>query len=156
MSIKKGTLKRMIAGVLGALTVVSAVPTSAFAASGNANIVFSYVYQSNGSQILYQDSFTGTHGSDEPGASLHTGDTLTANASETWNNLGTGKQNAVKMALAFGKPGNAGALSGSGDAKHVATQLLVWEFVCGYRDTSSYERTNSSIYNALCKGGANS
>ena len=73
----------------------------------------------------------------EPGAPLHTGDTLTANASETWNNLGAAKQNAIKTALAFGKPGNEGGLSGSGDAKHLATQMIVWEFVCGYRDLSS-------------------
>ena len=145
MSVKKSKLKRIVAGVLSALAIVGTVPGSAFAADGTANIVFSYVYQSNGSQVMFQDSFVGTHGTDggagkpatqiyangeeayciEPGASLHTGDTLTANASDTWNNLGSAKKNAVKMALAFGKPGNAGALGGSGDAKHLATQMLV-------------------------------
>ncbi|MDI9243270.1 SpaA isopeptide-forming pilin-related protein [Fusibacillus kribbianus] len=176
MSAKKNKFKRIVAGVLSALAIVGTVPCSAFAADGTANIVFSYVYQSNGSQVMFQDSFVGTHGSDggagkpatqiyangeeayciEPGASLHTGDTLTANASDTWNNLGSAKKNAVKMALAFGKPGNAGALGGSGDAKHLATQMLVWEFVTGYRDAVSYDRTNSSIFNAYCKNGANS
>lgn len=176
MSMKKGKFKRIVAGVLSALTMVTAVPGTAFAAGEHASISFAYMYQSNGSQIMYQDSFTGTHGTDgapgkamtqiyangkeayciEPGAPLHTGDSLQANASSTWNNLSSGKKNGVKMALAFGKPGNSGGLGGSGDAKHLATQMLVWEFICGYRDTSSYDRSNGSIYNAFCKGGANS
>ena len=175
MSIK-GKFKRIAAGVLSALMLVGAAPSSAFAAGGNANITFAYMYQSNGSQILYQSSFTGTHGTDggaghaatqiyangeeayciEPGESLHTGDTLTANASDTWNNLGSAKQEAIKMALAFGKPGNSGGLVGSGDSQHLATQMIIWEFVCGYRSTSSYDQTNGCVYNAFCAGGANS
>lgn len=176
MNMMKGKIKRIVAGVLSAMTIVGVIPAQTFAAGGSANITFAYMYQSNGSQILYQDSFMGTHGSDggpgqamtqiyangeeayciEPGAPLHTGDTLTANASDAWNNLDSGKKEAVKMALAFGKPGNEEGLSGSGDAKHLATQMIVWEFITGYRDSSSYERTNGSIYNAFCKNGANS
>ena len=91
----------------------------------------------------------------EPGEHLLTGDVLTENASEAWNSLGYTKQEAIKMALAFGKPGNAGGLIGSGDAKHLATQMIVWEFVCGYRDAASYALLDDCIYNAFCKNGAN-
>lgn len=102
MNMMKGKIKRIVAGVLSAMTIVGVIPAQTFAAGGSANITFAYMYQSNGSQILYQDSFMGTHGSDggpgqamtqiyangeeayciEPGAPLHTGDTLTANASD--------------------------------------------------------------------------
>lgn len=141
----KGKFKRLIEMLLSVLMIAGIAPVSAFAAESSAAITFAYMYQSDGSQIVYQQSFTGTHGTDgapgramtqiyangqeayciEPGAPLHTGDTLTANASETWNNLGAAKQNAIKTALAFGKPGNEGGLSGSGDAKHLATQMIV-------------------------------
>lgn len=171
----KGKFKRLMAMLLSVLMIAGIAPVSAFAAESSAAITFAYMYQSDGSQIVYQQSFTGTHGTDgapgramtqiyangqeayciEPGAPLHTGDTLTTNASETWNNLGAAKQNAIKTALAFGKPGNEGGLSGSGDAKHLATQMIVWEFVCGYRDLSSYSLSNSCIYDAFCSNGAN-
>lgn len=174
-NIFKGKLKRIMAAALSLMVCIGLVPTPAFAAGETAQITFAYMYQSDGSQILYQDSFVGTHGTDggyghtmtqiyangeeayciEPGAPLHTGDSLTANASETWNNLGGAKQEAIKMALAFGKPGNAGSLTGSGDSKHLATQMVVWEIVCGYRDAGSYAVSNNCIYNAFCKGGAN-
>lgn len=174
-NIFKGKLKRVMAAALSLMVCIGLVPTPAFAAGETAQITFAYMYQSDGSQILYQDSFVGTHGTDggyghtmtqiyangeeayciEPGAPLHTGDSLTANASETWNNLGGAKQEAIKMALAFGKPGNAGSLTGSGDSKHLATQMVVWEIVCGYRDAGSYAVSNNCIYNAFCKGGAN-
>ncbi|MCD8379166.1 MAG: Cys-Gln thioester bond-forming surface protein [Lachnospiraceae bacterium] len=172
----KGKLKRAAAVLMSAVTLIGLVPTGAYAAGSTAKITFAYLYESDGSQILYQDSFTGTHGTDggsgkaatqiyadgeeayciEPGESLHSGDTLTANASEAWNNLGSAKQNAIKMALAFGKPGNADNLTGSGDAKHLATQMIIWEIVCGYRNAETYTVTDNSIYNALCKNGANS
>lgn len=171
----KFRFKRLAAAALSILMLAGLAPTSAFAAGNTAAISFGYMYQSDGSQIKYQDSFVGTHGTDgapgrnmtqiyangqeayciEPGAPLHTGDSLTANASETWNALGADKQNGVKLALAFGKPGNAGALPGSADAKHLATQMVVWEIVCGYRNTSSFELANGSIYNAFCKNDAN-
>lgn len=174
-NIWKGRLKRVAAAALGLLMCAGMVPTQAFAAEETARISFAYLYQSDGSRINWQDSFAGTHGNDgtagkamtqiyangeeayciEPGERLNTGDHLTANASETWNNLGSAKQNAIETALAFGKPGNANALSGSGDAQHLATQLIIWEFVCGYRSTGSYSLSDDCVYNAVCKNGAN-
>ena len=175
MSHLKGKLKRVAAGFLSALMLIGGMSGSAFAAGSTVNISFAYMYQSDGSQIRWTDSFAGTHGTDggagkattqiyangqeayciEPGESLHTGDQLTANASEAWNNLGSTKQNAIKMALAFGKPGNAGGLTGSGDAKHLATQMIIWEIVCSYRNAENYTVTDNCVYNAVCKGGAN-
>ena len=171
----KNKCRRAIALALGVATMASAVPVTTFAASDSVSISFGYMYQSDGSQIKYQGFFQGTHGSDgsagkamtqiyadgkeayciEPGESLHTGDSLKSESSDTWNGLSSAKKEAVKMALAFGKPGNADGLKGSGDSKHLATQMVLWEFICGYRNTSSYERSNGSIYNAFCKDGAN-
>lgn len=173
----KGKIKRVIAAALSVLSVFGAMPATSYAASSTATVTFAYVYQSDGSQVCLQSSFQGTHGADghagkaalriyangaeayciEPGESLSTGDILTANASSTWNNLGSAKQNAIKMALALGKAGNEGSLPGSADAKYLATQMIIWEFVCGYRSTSgNYDRTDAQVYNAYCAGGANS
>ena len=171
----KGKGRKLLAAVLSLLMLVGLLPVSAFAAGSSVTVTFAYLYQSDGSQIMYQDTFVGTHAVSggaghpavqiyadgeeayciEPGEHLLTGDVLTENASEAWSNLGYTKQEAIKMALAFGKPGNAGGLIGSGDAKHLATQMIVWEFVCGYRDAASYALLDDCIYNAFCKNGAN-
>ena len=171
----KGKGRKLLAAVLSLLMLVGLLPVSAFAAGSSVTVTFAYLYQSDGSQIMYQDTFVGTHAVSggaghpavqiyadgeeayciEPGEHLLTGDVLTENASEAWSNLGYTKQEAIKMALAFGKPGNAGGLIGSGDAKHLATQMIVWEFVCGYRDAASYALLDNCIYNAFCKNGAN-
>ena len=171
----KGKGRKLLAAALSLLMLVGLLPVSAFAAGSSVTVTFAYLYQSDGSQIMYQDTFVGTHAVNggaghpavqiyadgeeayciEPGEHLLTGDVLTENASEAWNSLGSAKQEAIKMALAFGKPGNAGGLIGSGDAKHLATQMIVWEFVCGYRDAASYALLDNCIYNAFCKNGAN-
>ena len=171
----KGKGRKLLAAALSLLMLVGLLPVSAFAAGSSVTVTFAYLYQSDGSQIMYQDTFVGTHATNggaghpavqiyadgeeayciEPGEHLLTGDVLTENASEAWNSLGYTKQEAIKMALAFGKPGNAGGLIGSGDAKHLATQMIVWEFVCGYRDAASYALLDNCIYNAFCKNGAN-
>lgn len=171
----KGKGRKLLAAALSLLMLVGLLPVSAFAAGSSVTVTFAYLYQSDGSQIMYQDTFVGTHAVNggaghpavqiyadgeeayciEPGEHLLTGDVLTENASEAWNSLGSAKQEAIKMALAFGKPGNSGSLTGSGDAKHLATQMIVWEFVCGYRDAASYVLLDDCIYNAFCKNGAN-
>ena len=171
----KGKAKSLLAAALSLLILVGLLPVSAFAAGSSVTVTFAYLYQSDGSQIMYQDSFVGTHSTNggagrsavqiyangeeayciEPGAPLQTGAVLTENTSEAWNNLGTAKKESIKRALAFGKPGNEGGLTGSGDAKHLATQMIVWEFVCGYRDASSYALLDDCVYEAFCKNGAN-
>ena len=178
MKFLKGKFKRLIAGALSLVMLAGAAPTTAFAADNTISMSFGPAYQSDGTLICYQDSFTSPNGLTDgsaggtqrrviiygdgeeayciqPGVPLNTGDQLTANASEAWNALSSGQRKAVKLALAYGKPGNASELAGSGDAKYIATQMIVWEFVNGWRSTTTYERTNDSVYNALCKGGAN-
>ena len=179
MKYLKGKIKRIIAGALSLLMLVGVVPTTAFAADNTISMSFGPAYQSDGTLICYQDSFTSPNGLTDgssggtqrrviiygdgeeafciqPGVPLNTGDQLTANASEAWNALSSAQREAIELALAYGKPGNSSNLSGSGDSQYIATQMVVWELVNGWRSTSSYERTNDSVYNALCKGGANS
>jgi hypothetical protein len=47
----------------------------------------------------------------QPGVSLHTGNQLKANASDTWDALSSNQQNALKLALTYGRPGNSKKLS---------------------------------------------
>lgn len=178
MKFLKGKFKRVIAGALSLFMLVGVVPTTAFAADNTISMSFGPAYQSDGTLICYQDSFTSPNGLTDgssggtqrrviiygdgeeafciqPGVPLNTGDQLTANASEAWNALSSAQRSAIKLALAYGKPGNSSGLSGSGDSQYIATQMVVWELVNGWRSTSSYERTNNSVYNALCKNGAN-
>ena len=174
----KGKFKRVLAGLLSLVMMAGIVPTTAFAADNTISMSFGPAYQSDGTLICYQDSFTSPNGLTDgsaggtqrrviiygdgeeafciqPGVPLNTGDQLTANASEAWNKLSSTQREAVKLALAYGKPGNSSNLSGSGDSQYIATQMVVWEFVNGWRNAKTYERTNDSVYNALCKGGAN-
>ena len=174
----KGKFKRVLAGLLSLVMMPGIVPTTVFAADNTISMSFGPAYQSDGTLICYQDSFTSPNGLTDgsaggtqrrviiygdgeeafciqPGVPLNTGDQLTANASEAWNELSSTQREAVKLALAYGKPGNSSNLSGSGDSQYIATQMVVWEFVNGWRNTKTYERTNDSVYNALCKGGAN-
>lgn len=171
------TWKRLLAGVISCLMMVSALPATAFAASEKATMTFAYSYQSDGTEIVYHDTFTvngitsgGTDGSHhrttiyangeeayciQPGVSLHRGDVLTANASDTWDALSSEVQEAMKLALALGRPGNSANLSGSAGSQYVATQMVVWEFVSGFRDPVTYQLYDNSIYRSLCKDGYN-
>ena len=178
MSLLKGKFKRVIAGALSLLMLAGAMPTTALAAGNTVSMSFGPTYQSDGTLICYHGSFTSPNGlgsgsSDgtinrkyiyadgeeayciQPGVHLNTGDVLTANASDTWNALSSGKKEGIKLALAYGKPGNGKSLSGSGGSQYVATQMIVWEYVNGWRSTKTHERTNSSIYDAFCNSGHN-
>lgn len=172
-------LKRILAGMLGVVMTLGLMPTSAFAASAETGVAsFSYSYQSDGTDIRYWDSFTadgystgdttGTihrliiymNGEEayciEPGVHLRHGDQLSADASERWNALDAKKQNGVKTVLAFGKPGNSANIGGSEGSQSAATQMLVWEMVCGIRDPETLTRVDDRIINSLCAGGHNS
>lgn len=92
----------------------------------------------------------------EPGHTLYSGNTLTESASTVWKNLGSAKQKAINLALLYGKPGSGKSLSGTEDQKWVATQLIVWEFVSGCRNTADgYKCTNTKFIDGICAGGAN-
>ena len=147
------------------------------AASGDkVTITFDYCYDSAGNIIRYKqttvnDGYTvGTVGEElckifadgkeayciEPGHTLYSGNTLTESASTVWKNLGSAKQKAINLALLYGKPGSGKSLSGTEDQKWVATQLIVWEFVSGCRNTADgYKCTNTKFIDGICAGGAN-
>lgn len=147
------------------------------AASGDkVTITFDYCYDSTGNTIKFQqttvsDGYTvGTTGEElckifadgkeayciEPGHTLYSGNTLTEDGSTVWKNLGSAKQKAINLALLYGKPGSGKSLSGTEDQKWVATQLIVWEFVSGCRNTADgYKCTNTKFIDGICAGGAN-
>lgn len=147
------------------------------AASGDkVTITFDYCYDSAGNIIKFQqttvsDGYTvGTPGEElckifadgkeayciEPGHTLYSGNTLTEDGSTVWKNLGSAKQKAINLALLYGKPGSGKSLSGTEDQKWVATQLIVWEFVSGCRNTADgYKCTNTKFIDGICAGGAN-
>ena len=147
------------------------------AASGDkVTITFDYCYDSAGNIIKFQqttvnDGYTvGTVGEElckifadgkeayciEPGHTLYSGNTLTESASTVWKNLGSAKQKAINLALLYGKPGSGKSLSGTEDQKWVATQLIVWEFVSGCRNTADgYKCTNTKFIDGICADGAN-
>lgn len=176
MSNKK--LTRIIALLLAVAVIFGimfALPVSA-ASGDKVTITFDYCYDSTGNTIKFQqttvnDGYTvGTPGEElckifadgkeayciEPGHSLHSGNTLTEDASTLWKNLGSAKQKAINLALLYGKPGSGQSLSGTEDQKWAATQLIVWEFVSGCRSASEgYKCTNTKFIDGICAGGAN-
>lgn len=180
MKIKMKQLSKRILAMLMILTTIFSVFPSASvlaATSEKATMTFDYCYDSGGSLIRWQHSFThggitiggaGTartriyaNGDDayciQPGVSLHTGNVLTLNASDTWNALSSSQQAAVNLALLYGKQGNAANLSGTDDEKWVATQIILWEIVTGCRkSTGDYACTDTKFYEGMCAGGANS
>ena len=152
-----------------------ALPVSA-ASGDKVTITFDYCYDSTGNIIKFQqttvsDGYTvGTPGEElckifadgkeayciEPGHTLYSGNMLTESASTVWKNLGSAKQKAINLALLYGKPGSGKSLSGTEDQKWVATQLIVWEFVSGCRNTADgYKCTNTKFIDGICAGGAN-
>ncbi len=175
----KGKVTRLIAGVLSLVMMAGIIPSTAFAASDTVSMSFAPSYQSDGTLICYHDEFTSPNGLTsgstdgshkrvfiyadgeeayciQPGKPLNTGDELTANASDTWKELSNAQKEGIKLALAYGKPGNSKNLSGSEGSQYVATQMIVWEYVNGWRNTKTHERTNDSIYQAFCRDGYNS
>lgn len=174
--------KRNFTRITALLLVVAVIFGTMFslpvsAASGDkVTITFDYCYGSTGNIIKFQqttvsDGYTvGTPGEElckifadgkeayciEPGHTLYSGNTLTEDGSTVWKNLGSAKQKAINLALLYGKPGSGKSLSGTGDQKWVATQLIVWEFVSGCRSTSEgYKCTNTKFIDGICADGAN-
>jgi len=161
----KERLKRGLAMMMAAM--VSVLPsTPVLAASETAKITFEYCHDGAGNTIRYQQTVThderncGEAGEArtriQPGVSLHTGNTLKANASDTWNALSTSQRSAVNLALLYGSQGSMGSLPGSKDEKVLATQMVIWEIVTGCRGADApYNRTDSKFYDSLCANGAN-
>lgn len=176
MSNKKFTrITALLLAVAVIFGTMFSLPVSA-ASGDKVTITFDYCYDSTGNIIKFQqttvnDGYTvGTVGEElckifadgkeayciEPGHTLYSGNTLTESASTVWKNLGSAKQKAINLALLYGKPGSGKSLSGTEDQKWVATQLIVWEFVSGCRNTADgYKCTNTKFIDGICAGGAN-
>ena len=176
MSNKKFTrITALLLAVAVIFGTMFALPVSA-ASGDKVTITFDYCYDSTGNIIKFQqttvsDGYTvGTPGEElckifadgkeayciEPGHTLYSGNTLTEDGSTVWKNLGSAKQKAINLALLYGKPGSEKSLSGTEDQKWVATQLIVWEFVSGCRNTADgYKCTNTKFIDGICAGGAN-
>ena len=159
--------KKAAAFVMAAVTALSIMPATAFAAGDIGTISFSHTYDSNGNAMRYNSSAniggytaggTGNYkyrmfvdGENafciQPGVPLKTGNTLKKASSDTWNALSANQKKAVGLALLYGYQGNRNNLSGSDDEKWLATQTLVWEFVTGGREaTGSYNQTSTTVY----------
>ena len=164
----KQFFKKAAAMVMAAVTVLSLLPATAFAATGDVGTIsFTHTYDSAGNVMHYNSSAvingytaggTGKNkyrmyvdGSTafciQPGVPLNTGNKLTENSSETWNALSASQKKAVGLALLYGYQGNRDSLTGSDDEKWLATQTLVWEFVTGCRNaTGSFAQTDTTVY----------
>lgn len=159
--------KKAVAFVMAAVTALSIMPATAFAAGDIGTISFSHTYDSKGNAMRYNSSAniggytaggTGNYkyrmfvdGENafciQPGVPLKTGNTLKKASSDTWNALSANQKKAVGLALLYGYQGNRNNLSGSDDEKWLATQTLVWEFVTGCREaTGSYNQTSTTVY----------
>lgn len=159
--------KKAAAFVMAAVTALSIMPATVFAAGDIGTISFSHTYDSNGNAMRYNSSAniggytaggTGNYkyrmfvdGENafciQPGVPLKTGNTLKKASSDTWNALSANQKKAVGLALLYGYQGNRNNLSGSDDEKWLATQTLVWEFVTGCREaTGSYDQTSTTVY----------
>ena len=159
--------KRSAAVLMAAVTALSVLPATAFAAGDIGTVSFEYTYDGAGNAMRYNSSAningytaggTGEYkyrifvdGEDafciQPGVPLHTGNTLKKASSDTWNALSGNQKKAVGLSLLYGYQGNRGNLSGTDDEKWLATQTLVWEFVTGCREaTGSYRQTSNTVY----------
>ena len=67
-------------------------------------------------------------------------------SSVSWSGLSWNQRYAVTLAMAYGYGGNYG-FDMHPDCAQLATQAIIWEFVCGYRGTT-YPHT---LYDTTCK-----
>ena len=168
--------KRITAILLAVIAVVSSILIiPANAAGKEVTITFDYCYDTGGNIISFvkyteHGGYTvGTVGEElcriyadgkdayclEPGHSLFSGNTLTTDASAAWNALSKAEKKAVNLALLFGKSGSSSSLVGTDGQKWIATQLVVWEFVTGCRNASTFKLSNSKFIDGITSGGAN-
>ena len=168
--------KRIFALLLCCLMLVGLMPTKAHAFTAQRGVpYFDFSYESDGTEIMYHDHFElgGYEAGDasgtshrvriwineeeawciEPGHHLVLGDELQLGASDCWNRLNADVKNGILTVLAFGRPGNGARIGGSDGSQTVATQLLIWEMVCGARNPVTFELYDDCILNCICAGG---
>ena len=152
-NISKSKMTRAGAIILAVITLLSTIfIIPANAATGDpATITFDYAYDTGGNIITYYGTVThngitvGTPGEElcriyadgkdayciQPGYSLYSGNTLIEGKSSVWDGVSKDKQKAVNIALLYGKPGNANNLGYTEGQQWIATQVIVWELLCG-------------------------
>ena len=131
--------------------------------SGNLITWNSNVEAGSKGQPIFHISTTSSSGTKEayciqPGTHLNYNDVLTESTSSgAWGNLSPTKKIAIAYAMTFGKDGNSKNLKGNSDEKYVATALVIWEIVKGYRNANSMhmECTNTKYRDAGSKPGSN-
>ena len=165
----------IILAVITLLSTIFIIPVSAKTGDA-ATITFDYCYDAGGNIITFVqtvkngDVTVGTpseelcriyaDGKDayciEPGYSLYSGNQLIEGKSSVWDGISTDKRKAVNIALLYGKPGSEKDLGGTDGQKWIATQVIVWELICGCRDTGAgFKCTNTKFIDSLTAGGAN-
>ncbi len=165
----------IILAVITLLSTIFIIPASA-KTGDPATITFDYAYDTGGNIITYHGTVThdgitvGTPGEElcriyangkdayciQPGYSLYSGNTLIEGQSSVWDGVSKDKQKAVNIALLYGKPGNAKNLGGTDGQKWIATQVIVWEILCGCRNTGAgFKCTNTKFIDALTAGDHN-
>lgn len=177
-NISKSKMTRAGAIILAVITLLSTIfIIPANAATGDpATITFDYAYDTGGNIITYCGTVThngitvGTPGEElcriyadgkdayciQPGYSLYSGNTLIEGKSSVWDGVSKDKQKAVNIALLYGKPGNAKNLGYTEGQQWVATQVIVWELLCGCRETGAgFKCTNTKFIDALTAGDHN-
>ena len=83
----------------------------------------------------------------EPGIHIRYGTTYGSGDTDYWRRLGRIKQNAISLALLYGYP-NSSYLTDR-PLGYALTQIMVWEYVLGYRDAYTNVCTNRSLINDL-------
>ena len=165
----------IILAVITLLSTIFIVPASA-KTGDPATITFDYAYDTAGNIITYHGTVThdgitvGTPGEElcriyadgkdayciQPGYSLYSGNTLIEGQSSVWDGVSKDKQKAVNIALLYGKPGNSKNLGYTEGQQWIATQVIVWEILCGCRNTGAgFKCTNTKFIDALTEGDHN-
>ena len=160
--------KRTAALVLAAVSALTVIPPGvAYAAEPEkiGSVTARVAKDSDGNAILYNGdaTFEGRHvggkGKEkyrlfvdgystfcvEPGASLHNGSELKQSSSAVWDALSADKKQAIGLTLLYGSQGNRDILPGSKDEGWLGTQIIIWEYIMGCRETSgSFKRLNTT------------
>lgn len=78
-----------------------------------------------------------------PGVDLDEQESTNINSS-FWNNLIKSQQQAIAFAAYYGYPQNKGNVKTNVVNQEVATQLIIWEIICGYRNSTAPFSYNSN------------
>ena len=178
MNNKRIPIIKVLSILIAVIVLMSCFTVNTFAYSGEkVTIDLNNSYDSSGNLITWNSNVTGgskgksifhisTMSSSgtrdayciQPGTHLNYLDVLTESTSSgAWRNLSDEQRNAIIYAMTFGKDGNSSNLRGNSDEKYVATQLVIWEIVKGYRnaDSSHMECMNTTYRDAGSTSGSN-